>query len=468
MLLEGHWVDRDATTEILDPYDGSIVDTVPRADVADAQRALDHAERARVAARAWPLHERMRVLTGAADLIVHRRDAFAHRIAREGIKTIREARREATRCADTLRIGAEEARRLHGETVPFSQAPGSERRVGAWRPEPVGIVVAITPYNDPLNLVAHKLAPALAAGNAVILKPDSRTPLSALALVDTLIEAGLPEEIVQVLTGPGSELGPVLVSDPRPRTVSFTGGRDTGESIARQAGLKKLSMELGSNAPAIVLGDADLDAAVRACVSGAFAAAGQNCLHVQRLLVHDDVADEFIGRFVQGASATRTGPKLDEATDMGPMIDEAAADRVHATVADAVAAGAQVLVGGGRSGTVVQPTVVRAVPDGHPLEREEIYGPVTVVRTFGDAADAVRAANAVDFGLQAGVFTRDLGTALDIAEALQYGGVMVNDTSDYRIDAMPFGGVKGSGLGREGVRYAMEAMTEPKLVCFAR
>jgi len=468
MLLEGRWVERDATTEILDPYDGSVVDTVPKADLADAERALSHAERAAASARAWPVHERMRVLAGAASLLDQRRELFATRIASEGIKTIREARREAIRCADTLRIGAEEARRLHGETIPFGQVPGSERRVGAWTPEPVGIVVAITPYNDPLNLVAHKLAPALAAGNTVILKPDSRTPLSALALVELLIEAGLPEDIVQVVTGPGSEVGATLIRDRRPRTVSFTGGRATGERIAREAGLKKLSMELGSNAPAIVLSDADLETASAACVAGAYAAAGQNCLHVQRLLLHEDVAQEFLERFLAGAHATTTGPKLDEGTDMGPMIDEEAAKRVEATVRDAVAAGAKVLSGGGRSGTVVEPTVVSDVPAGHPLELDEIYGPVSMVRTFTGPDEAVAVANAVDFGLQAGVFTRDLESAFRMAEALHYGGIMVNDSSDYRIDAMPFGGVKGSGLGREGVRYALEAMTEPKLVCFAR
>ena len=467
MLLEGRWVDRDVRTEILDPESGAVVDTVPRADAADAERALAHAETAAETARRWPIHERMRVLRGAARLLEERSEAFAERIAREGIKTIREARREATRCADTLRLGAEEARRLHGETVPFDQAPGSERRVGAWRPEPVGIVVAITPYNDPLNLVAHKLAPALAAGNAVILKPDSRTPLSALALVEALLEAGLPEEIVQVLTGPGSEVGATLVRDPRPRTVSFTGGKETGERIARDAGLKKLSMELGSNAPAIVLPDADLDAAVAACVAGAYAAAGQNCLHVQRLLLHRDVADAFTDAFVAGARGVATGPKLDEATDMGPMIDERAARRVESMVQDAKDAGATVLTGGERSGTVVAPTVITGVPLGHPLDVDEVYGPVTVVRTFEDPSEAVARANAVEFGLQAGLFTRDLEAAFAVAEDLRYGGVVVNDSSDYRIDAMPFGGVKGSGLGREGVRYAMEAMTEPKLVCFA-
>lgn len=466
MLLEDRWVDRNERIEVRNPESAAVVDTVPRGDVADAERALTHAESGARAAGALPVHERMRILHAAADAVLDTHETFARRIATEGIKTIREARREATRCADTLRLSAEEARRAHGETVPFDQRPGSEGRVGYWRPVPVGIVVAITPFNDPLNLVAHKLGPALAAGNAVVLKPDSRTPLSALALAQVLFEAGLPDGMLQVITGPGADIGPTLVGDRRVRTVSFTGGRDTGERIARQAGLKKLSMELGSNAPALVMEDADLDVAVPACVAGAFAAAGQNCLHVQRVFVHRACADAFTARFVEGARAVRTGPKLDEATDMGPMIDEEAARRVEALVQDAAGAGAELLQGGTREGSVMAPTVMAGVPPTHELARDEVYGPVTLIETFRDPAEAVARANDVDFGLQAGVFTRDLAAAHRLADALRYGGVMINDSSDYRIDAMPFGGFKGSGLGREGVRFAMEAMTEPKLVCF--
>lgn len=464
MLLQGRWVARDATIEVRDPQDGALIDTVPRATTEDMEAAIASAVEGSATARALPVHERMRVLHEAASAVRARHETFARTIAREGIKTIREARKEVTRCIDTLRLSAEEARRLHGETIPFDQVPGSEGRIGYWRAEPVGIVGAITPFNDPLNLVAHKVGPAIAAGNAVVLKPDSRTPLSALALAAVLFEAGLPENVLQVVTGPGSEVGSVLVRDPRVRMISFTGGRTTGEAIARQAGLKKLGMELGSNAPVLVLGDADLERAVGACVDGAFSAAGQNCLHVQRVLVHDDLFEPFKDRFVAAARRVRTGPKLDEATDMGPMIDEDAARHVVELVEEARDGGAELLTGGGREGAVVQPTVLRNVPRDATAACEEIYGPVTLLSHFTDPDAAVEEANAVDYGLQAGIFTRDVRAAFRLVDSLRYGGVMINDSSDYRIDAMPFGGFKGSGLGREGVPFAVREMTEPKLV----
>jgi glyceraldehyde-3-phosphate dehydrogenase (NADP+) len=328
------------------------------------------------------------------------------------------------------------------------------------------VVAAITPFNDPLNLVAHKVGPAIAGGNAVVLKPHSETPLSALLLASTLHEAGLPEDLLRVLVGTGAEVGEALVSDPRVRMVSFTGGRKTGEAIVRSAGLKKVSMELGSNAPTIVMPDADLEAALDAVVSGAFWAAGQNCLHVQRLLIHEEVYAGFAGRFAAAARVVRVGPKEDEGTDMGPMINEAAARRVEGMVDDALGAGARLLAGGGRSGAYYAPTVLEGVPDGCDLAEEEVFGPVTVLRRFGTLEEAVGIANGVDYGLQAAIFTRDLGTAFEAVSKLRCGGVMVNDSTDYRIDAMPFGGVKGSGLGREGVRFALEDMTEPKVACF--
>lgn len=466
MLLEGRWVDREARIEVRDPEDGALVDTVPRADAGDAERAVRCAERGAEAARRLPAHERARVLLHAADALASDHEEFARTVAREGIKTIREARREVSRAVETLRLSAEEARRLHGETIPFDSVPGAESRVGYWRPAPVGIVVAITPFNDPLNLVAHKVGPAIAAGDAVVLKPDSRTPLSALKLAAALHEAGLPDGVLQVVTGPGSEVGAALVRDPRVRMVSFTGGRDTGARIAREAGLKKLAMELGSNAPVIVLEDADLDAASEACASGAFAAAGQNCLHVQRVLVHEAVYDAFAERFTAAAAGLRTGPKASEETDMGPMISEDAARRVERLVGRAREVGGRVRTGGTREGTVMAPTVLEGVPDDHPAARDEIYGPVTLLSPFAEVASAVRRANGVDFGLQAGIFTRDGVAALRIADELRYGGVMINDSSDFRVDAMPFGGFKGSGLGREGVPFAVREMTEPKLVCF--
>ncbi|MEJ2292761.1 MAG: aldehyde dehydrogenase family protein, partial [Deinococcales bacterium] len=369
--------------------------------------------------------------------------------------------------ADTLRISAEEARGLHGETLAFDQRPGSENRFGYFVPEPVGIVAAITPFNDPLNLVAHKVGPAIAAGNAIVLKPDSKTPLSALKLGELLLDSGLPADLLQVVTGRGSVVGDALVRDGRVRVVSFTGGKETGEAIVRAGGLKRYSMELGSNAPTIVLEDADLEAALPAIVSGAFWAAGQNCLHVQRLLVQDAVYEEVRERMVAGAEAVRTGPKLDEDTDMGPVIDAPNVERIAGMVEEARTAGAHLLTGGGFEGTHFEPTLLEGVPATSRLARDEVYGPVTILHRVADLDEAVAVANDVDYGLQAAVFTRDLGAAHRAVSALHYGGVMVNDSTDYRIDAMPFGGVKGSGLGREGVRFAVHEMTELKLASFA-
>ncbi len=468
MLLNGEWLDRSRQMEVRDPQDGSLIDTVPLASAEDMLAAIDAAVAGAQRARCLPTHQRMAILQQGADFIAARHEDYARTIAREGVKTIREARKEVSRCIDTLRISAEEARRLAGETIPFDQRPGSEHRLGYFVREPVGIVAAITPFNDPLNLVAHKVGPALAAGNAIIVKPDSKTPLSALKLAEALQSSNLlPRGVLQVITGKGSEIGDILVRDERIRMISFTGGLEVGQEIAGKAGLKKIGMELGSNAPVIVMPDADLDLAVEANVSGAFWAAGQNCLHVQRLLVHDAIYEPFVQRFVARTAAYRVGDKLDEQTDMGCLIDEAAARRVERMVQEALAAGASLLTGGQRCGTLFDPTVLEDVPASCSLASDEVYGPVTIVQRFRTLDEAIAVANAVNYGLQAGIFTRDLHTALRAAAELHVGGVMINESTDYRIDAMPFGGVKGSGLGREGVKFALQEMTEPKVVCFS-
>lgn len=468
MLLNGDWVDRDQRSEIRDPQDGSLVDTVPLASEDDMLTAIDAAVLGAARARKMPVHERMAVLHAAADIIEDQAEAYAEIIAREGIKTIREARTEAGRAVHTMRLSAEECRRVTGETIAFDQYPGGDHRFGYWVPEPVGIVAAVTPFNDPLNLVAHKVGPGLAAGNAVIVKPDSKTPLSALKLARAVHDAGMPAGILQCITGPGRVIGDVLISDPRVRMVSFTGGIEVGKIIARRAGLKKIGMELGSNSPVIVMPDADLDTALECIVSGAFWAAGQNCLHVQRLLLHHDIYDSFSARFVAAAEAYVVGDKLDEATDMGPLINKAAARNVERLVSDACAAGTSLLTGGRRNGTFYEPTVLENLPAHCALACEEIYGPVTILYRFGSLEEAMRRSNEVDYGLHAAIFTRDIETALRAAEGLECGGVMINESTDYRMDAMPFGGVKGSGLGREGIRFAIREMTEPKTVCFTR
>ena len=453
--------------EVRDPEDGCLVGTVPQANCADALAVLDRAAIGRDPARDMPTHRRMTVLQRAADIVEQDAEAFARLIARELIKTIREARREVARCVHTLRLCAEEARRLTGETIAFDQAPGGVGRGGYFTREPVGVVLAITPFNDPLNLVAHKIGPAIAAGCAVILKPHERTPLSALRLAEALDTAGLPAGILQVITGDGRELGPVLVKDNRVRLVSFTGGVEAGQRVAALVGLQRMEMELGGNCATIVLSDADLERAATCCASGAFWAAGQNCLHVQRIIVEGGVYQPFRDTFRRLAESVRLGPKLHEETDMGCLIDEAAAERIEALLASALTAGARILTGGKRRGeTGFEPTVVENVPGDHPLSRDEVFGPVTVLSKASGFDDAIAQANATEFGLQAAIFTRDLHHAHEAVRRLHVGTVLINDSSDFRIDAMPFGGVKRLGLGREGVRSAILAMTEAKVACF--
>jgi glyceraldehyde-3-phosphate dehydrogenase (NADP+) len=466
MLIAGDWVGRDQTIPVLDPFSLDEVDTVPRGTRKDAEDAVTAALEGFEQNRSLPTGERARILRETAALLEDRQEEFATVIAREGSKTIREARKEAYRCTQTLRVSGEEATRTLGETIAFDQQEGSENRRGYYYRFPIGVVAAITPFNDPLNLVAHKVGPAIAGGNGVVVKPATVTPLSALKLAELFMEAGLPPKVLNVVTGPGGEVGDALVSDPRVRMVSFTGGVEAGLEVTRRAGLKKIGMELGSNSPVIVLDDADLPEAVESCVSGAFWAAGQNCIGVQRLFVQAGVFDAFLEAFVERTLRYKVGPKLDEDCDMGPLITEAEARRVEAWVNDAVAAGAKAQCGHRREGSVYWPTVLTGVPQGARVDCEEIFGPVVNLYPIQDLDEGIRRANGVDFGLQAAVFTTDLASAFTAVDRLEAGAVIVNDSTDYRMDAMPFGGIKKSGLGREGIRFALHEMTEPKAVCF--
>ncbi|PCI66278.1 MAG: aldehyde dehydrogenase [Gammaproteobacteria bacterium] len=459
-------LDKNTSIMVVDPQDGSHVGMVHCANEAEAIEAIDIAEKTALEAKNLPVHTRMSVLRQVSEALLSQKEIFAQVIAREGIKTINEARKEVVRCVETLRISAEEARRFTGETIAFDQMPGSENKFGYFKRNPLGIIVAITPFNDPLNLVAHKIGPAIAAGNTVILKPHSETPLVAKMLVDLFDKTELPKGILQIVTGKGAVIGDVLVSDPRVRMVSFTGGKPVGENIIKKAGMKKIAMELGSNCPALVLSDANIELALESTVSGGFWAAGQNCLHVQRIYIQNDIYEEFAKSFIERAKNIRMGDKLKEETDMGPMINQKAAEKVERLVADALSKGAILSCGGEREGTFYQPTVLENVSNDCLIAKEEVFGPVVILFRFNDVKDAVEMANDVDYGLQAGIFTQNLDTAFTVADALECGGVMINESSDYRIDAMPFGGVKGSGLGREGVMSAVHEMSEAKTYCF--
>ncbi|MBT2583372.1 aldehyde dehydrogenase family protein [Planococcus sp. ISL-109] len=466
MFLAGEWVDGKQWIDVIDPQDGTLVDRVPAASKEDMEACIEAAKTGAETAARMPVFERMKIIGKAADYIESNAEQYARTIAQESSKTIREARKEVGRAVETLRLSAEEARRITGETIPFDQSPGGTGRIGYYRRFPLGIIGAITPFNDPLNLVAHKVGPAIASGNAIIVKPATVTPLSALLLAQAFSHAGLPEKILSVITGRGSEIGDVLVEHPAVRMISFTGGVETGLSIVKKAGLKKVSMELGSNSPVIVLRDADVEEAVASSVSGAFWAAGQNCLGVQRVYIEDGIYESFREQFIEQTERYIVGDKQSEMTDMGPLITEKEAKRVEQLVQQAVAKGATLESGGERDGAFYSPAVLSGVPEDCAIAKEEIFGPVVLLYKVADLEEAIQQANGVDYGLQAGIFTKNLDHAHRAIEELEVGGVMINDSSDFRIDAMPFGGVKQSGLGREGVKFAIQEMTDTKVVCF--
>jgi len=466
MLLNGQWVDRDKKIEVLDPFDNSLVDTVPSATAEDVEIALSAAVKGFEITKRMTVYDRARILFKTAQIISDNLDDFAKLIAREASKTINEARKEASRCVNTITCSAEEAKRILGETIPFDSFPGGENRKGYYYRFPIGVVLAITPFNDPLNLVAHKLGPAIAAGNSVILKPATVTPLSAIKLVEAMVEAGLPPMAIQCITGVGSVIGDPLVSDERVRMISFTGGVEAGKHIASKAGIKKIGMELGSNSPVIVWEDADIDPAVESCVSGAFWAAGQNCIGVQRLLVHKNIYNEFREKFVARTKQYKIGDKMKEETDMGPMITEDEAIRVEKWIKEAIDKGAKLLIGGGRKGAVMEPTVLENMSPDMTIHYEEVFGPTVNLYKIDDLDAALKEANSLPYGLLTAIFTKSVDVAFKAAYEFDCGGVIINDSTDYRLDSMPFGGVKYSGLGREGLKFSLQEMTEPKVVSF--
>lgn len=451
---------------VFDKFTGERLASLASLSVADVGEVLAAAHASVPRAASLPRHRRAGILDRAARLLEDRLDATAALLVSESGKTVRQARKEVSRAVNTLRLSSHEALRNAGEVVPFDAFPGAENRRGWYTREPLGLIVAITPYNDSLNLVAHKLGPAIAGGNAVILKPAEQTPLAAIMLVDLLAEAGLPESVVTVVHG-DRDVAQALISARGVRMVSFTGGFATGEAIARNAGIKRLAMELGGNAPVVVFDDADLAFAVDATVSGAFWAAGQNCIGAQRVLVQSASFPRFVDLLVQATRRLVVGDPRDERTDVGPMISEDAASRAQRSIRDAQERGAVLHVGGERRGPVLTPAVLTGVPRECALWAEEAFAPIVIVEPFLTEADAVDAANDSEYALHAGVFTTDLDRALRMAEAIDAGGVMINDSSDFRLDAMPFGGSKYGSMGREGVRFAYEEMTQPKVVAIA-
>ena len=466
MYLAGEWVDRDEKIDVVNPFNGQVFDTVPRGSVEDVQTAIASAERGAKVMASLSGYQRYEILTRAVALMRERVDDLGRTITMEEGKIIGEGVGEAERAIQTMTGSAEEAKRMFGEVVPLDGAPTWTGQLGFTLRVPCGVVAAISPFNFPLNLVAHKVGPALAAGNAVIIKPASDTPLSALKLTEILVEAGVPAEAVQCVTGSGGSIGDALVADERVRKVTFTGSKEVGEHICRTAGLKKVTMELGSNSPLIVMPDADMEKVVAGTVASGFSNAGQVCISAQRILTNESVYGDYLDALTEGVKGLSTGDPLDGTVKMGPMVRAQDAVRVNEWVTEAVAGGARTVVGGEYEGAMHAPTVVADVSPEMRISCDELFGPAVAVTPFSDIDQAIAMANDTNYGLSAAIFTQNIDWAMKFAREVDSGNLMINSGPQWRADLMPYGGVKDSGMGKEGPRYAVEEMTELKMVIY--
>jgi acyl-CoA reductase-like NAD-dependent aldehyde dehydrogenase len=461
LLLDGAWIETGETVEVRSPFSGDVVGRVAKAGGEEARRAVGAAEKALESP--LPAHERAAILDRVAALLRERHEEMAQTICAEAGKPIKTARVEASRAVSTYTFAAVEARKLAGDVVPMEASEAGEGKIAFTLRRPVGIVGAISPFNFPCNLVAHKLAPALAAGCPVVLKPASQTPLSALLLAQLEQDAGLPAGWLNVLVGPSGDIGDVLVEDERVRLITFTGSSGVGWGIAERAAQKRVRLELGNSTPVVVAADADLELAATKLAANAFSFAGQSCISVQRIYVERPVVDGFLERFVPKVEALAVGDPAEEATDVGPVIDEGSRTRIAEWVDEAQAAGAKLLVGTSDADPL-GPIVLGEAPETARVVCDEVFGPVCVVNAVDSLEDAYERANGTEYGLQAGIFTASIATALAAAEALEFGGVTVNEAPTFRADQMPYGGVKGSGNTKEGPAYTIREMTEERLV----
>jgi len=467
LLVAGEWEATGDWDEVLSPYDQTPVGRVAQGDAALVDRAARAAHDA-FAAGDFPQHERAAMLDRAAEIAGERTEDLALTIAAEAGKPLKTATVEAERCVSTLTFSAVEARKLTGGTVPMEASAAGAGKLGVMMRVPFGVVGAISPFNFPLNLVAHKLGPAIAAGNAVVLKPAGQTPISAIKLAEVLLEAGLPDGWLSVIPGSGSDVGNAIVEHGLTRALTFTGSGPVGWAIRSKVPHKKVNLELGSNAPLIVHSDGDWETAADKTKLHAYSHAGQSCISIQRILVHEDVADAYTERLVANVGELTVGDPLDPETDVGPLISPDDRDRVKDWVDEAVAAGAELLTGGELvdEGRCLAPTVLGSPSRESKVWCEEIFGPVATIDRYSDFGEALRMANDSKFGLQAGVFTRDVGRGLEAADALEFGGVLINEVPTFRADQMPYGGVKDSGNTREGPAYSVIELTEERFVTF--
>jgi acyl-CoA reductase-like NAD-dependent aldehyde dehydrogenase len=463
LLIGGEWYETGETIDVTSPYDGSVVGRVAYGGAEDARRAIDAAEQAM--RTPIPAHQRAAVLDGVAELLRERRDEFARTIAEEAGKPLTTAGMEVDRAVQTMIFSALEARRLTGETVPMDAHPAGESHAGLILRMPIGIVAAISPFNFPLNLVAHKVGPGFAAGCAVVLKPAGATPLSALQLAQAFEDAGQPAGWLNVIVGKSRDIGDVLTEDERVRMITFTGSSEVGWGIRARANKKKVSLELGNSTPLIVLADADLDKAAAAIAAHGYSFAGQSCISIQRVYVEDSVHDALMEKLTPKVAALKVGDPMDADTQVGPVIDHENRDRIKEWVDDAVAGGATLVTGGEIDDAgVLHPVLLDDVSLEMKVSCNEVFGPVVTVSRVSGLDQAVELANGTNYGLQAGIYTQDITKALRAARTLDFGGVTLNEAPTYRADQMPYGGVKDSGNTREGPKFAVQEMTEPRMV----
>jgi acyl-CoA reductase-like NAD-dependent aldehyde dehydrogenase len=466
MYINGQWVESEKSTTVRNPYNNDELGSLPQASMDQVDQAIEAAHKAKSVMAALPIYKRVEILEKTAEQILANKEKVTKSIIDEAGKAWKWASVETERAAENLKFAASECLQLKGETVPMDASKGSENRAGFWMRFPVGVVGAIPPFNFPLNLVVHKVAPAIAAGNSIVLKPASNTPGPSQLLVEYLLEAGLPETAINLVYGNGSTVGEAIVKDERVAKITFTGSPPVGRRIKQVSGLKKVTLELGSNAGTIIDENADLDLAVNRCLMGSFAYSGQVCISVQRIYIHKSIFKTFADRFAQKTGELQVGDPSEQSTDVGPMISEHESMRVEKWVGNAVNGGAKILAGGNRKGSVYEPTVLVDVDKEMEVVCQEVFGPVVSLMSFEKFSDAVDMVNDSIFGLQAGVFTKDIGHAFEAIKKIDTGGVIINDVPTYRADHMPYGGNKESGIGREGARFAIEEMTNLKMIVF--
>jgi lactaldehyde dehydrogenase len=463
MLINGKLIDKPEKIEIRNPFNNEVIDTVPQGDHEDVQNALIAANRAKKALNDLSSREISESLYGIHEELSKNSKSLAKLITLDCGKPIKDSIEEVNRSIQTILLSAEESKRIYGETIPMDACAGGENVIGFTMRLPLGVVAAITPFNYPLNLAIHKVAPAIAAKNSVILKPSMKAPLTALKMAE-IMDFYLPDGALNAVTGHGRTIGDEIVTSPVVNKISFTGSVEIGEHISKQAGMKKLTLELGGNDPLIVLEDADIEKAVEAAVKGSYLNAGQVCIGVKRVILDDKIADEFIQKFVNNTKKLVTGDPMDPETDVGPLINKGAAIEVENRVNEAVNDGAELLCGGKREGTLYTPTILDNVNSKMKIVQYETFGPVSPIIRINGIDEALKIANNTKYGLQAGIFTNNINNAMKAVKEIEAGGVIVNKPSTYRMDNMPFGGCKMSGLGKEGIKYAIEDMTKTKIV----